>query len=132
MRCIYGGRVSIPHSDYEMFRTKLMEIPAARRASKFRASLTDRWGARATVLYDAKSDEFYEKASKRKVVDRSAGVKDAVVVACSELGRASLSGDENLLHETMNKLQEQNRSGNHRSRHKKVRVPQKFPGGSSL
>ena len=128
MRCIYSGRVQIPHESYEQFRKTLMQIPAARRAAKFRASLTDRWGARATVLYDAKSDEFYEKASKRKVIDAASAREGAIPL--TELGRASMLGDDEKFLETMNRLQLQNRSGNHRSRHRKVQVPKQYYGGS--
>lgn len=125
MRCIYSGRVQIPHSEYEQFREMLMQIPAA----KFRASLTDRWGARATVLYDAKSDEFYEKASKRKVIDAASAAREGAI-PLTELGRASMSGNDEQFLETMNRLQLQNRSGNHRSRHRKVQVPKQYYGGS--
>ena len=125
MRCTYEGSVSIPHSEYENFRKILEEIQPQRRQAKFRGTLFDCWGARATILYDAASNDFYERASKRKVYD-STQLKGRVAI--TELGRASMSGDEDVLHATMHRLQAQNRSGKHRSRHKTMRLPQKHAG----
>ena len=49
MRCIYDGVVTIPHSEYEDFRRCLSAIPMQRREAKFRGSIKDCWGARATI-----------------------------------------------------------------------------------
>lgn len=128
MRCFYDGIVTIPHIEYITFRECLEEIPIRRREAKFRGSIRDCWGARATILYDAKTDEFYERASKRKVLDKSTVPKNR----CDPFTGLGLTGpvqDEEFI-STMNRLQEQNRTGNHRSRMRKVKVRQQYPGSA--
>ena len=118
MRASYEGSVSIPNCMYVAFRRQLEELPVNKR-HRFRASVTDRWGCNATVLYDSIHDNFYEKASKRPVVDRTS-FNEEEVVRVSELGAAR--SDEEVI-SVMAKLQLQNRSLKYRPKHVTVRVP---------
>ena len=121
MKTSYDGIVSVPHAEYEVFRQKLEQIPVNKRERRFRASISDIFGAKATVFYDEKNDVFYEKASKRRVVDRTTFLPNKKI-PLTDLG-AAVTDDE--VHEIMARMQLQNRSSKKRTKHLNIRVPGK-------
>jgi len=126
MRAFYDGFVTITSDQYCEFREKLETIPQSKRDTLFKAAIYDQWGCRSTVLYNSKKDQFFEKASKRPVMDRTWIRENAKSVEyCTELGKAS---DEDII-DIMNKAQAENRSSKVRVKHMKVQIPRNTTGG---
>ena len=126
MRAFYDGFVTVPRDQFRQFREQLDTIPLSKRESTFKAAIYDQWGCRSTVFYNAKKDQFFEKASKRPVVDRTWIRENAKSVEyCTELGKVS---DEDIIN-VMDKIQAENCSTKVRVKHTKIRIPSRNTGG---
>jgi hypothetical protein len=119
-----SSSVAIPGQDYAGMQAKLA---ACGKPKHFRTTLTDRAGVRSTILYDPVRACFYEKNSRRVVLNVDALVQDAngQVVAHSTLGAAMLTCDPVKQAQAMQEHNAAYATGNHvpREERHKVSVP---------